>query len=593
MLTLRSKVLKLSVSLNAIGSDAGRILDVNTAEELAEEQDHGPDRLVDHDGAQSGTSDEQMHGWSSEGSQEEGYMNHLCVTPNIPEPNTRGIEVLGIPEEPSRLLLDEINVSSGRSNIAGMNNDLDPADSATDRQHHHTHSPPAEEPAQNEQLSNTLRFLIDNSYDGRPVDIDPQNDSGFPELDVSYSSAGSWPMSTSTPVQDLMPYLMEVEAPERDLLGIEQQRIVDASQRDQEPLLVSLPIVPSQTGLSLPPGLFPVLNNKASQSPLLVQSRLSEHIEALEKHIRCKLDITPDKISRQRLHQCSVGIMSLFTQRAWPSTYPVWFKSQVPEIIGPILQWRLHPTTEAHNRLLPDYKPTELQLTVPHSAIIDWVPYAPLRDRVLLCYNGSVALDRLMCDMLNSYVIEVNDVSQIQSHAPPGRGYFGIWNLFSAINSAATNLPDCVDHTGNTDFVDPESITRGADTQQHYNSTTPSLERQESTLDGYSLASSMNNGRRRRLSSVPELSRSFNLADVLKTPASALRLSYDIRLYAAKSWKLDRSLFEAWPELKFEGYEKIIAKGKSFRIPTTPPDAPIPMTDITVKLYHSALETIT
>lgn len=63
--------------------------------------------------------------------------------------------------------------------------------------------------------------------------------------------------------------------------------------------------------------------------------------------------------------------------------------------------------TEALDRLSPKYKPTELQLSVPHLAVIDWVPYAALRDRVLLCYNDSAALDRLLYDMMNSYVIGI------------------------------------------------------------------------------------------------------------------------------------------------------------------------------------------
>jgi hypothetical protein len=55
-------------------------------------------------------------------------------------------------------------------------------------------------------------------------------------------------------------------------------------------------------------------------------------------------------------------------------------------------------------------------------------------------YNHSVVLDRLMCDMMNSYVIEVNDLSRILPQAPPVRAYFGIWNVYSAIDAASSSL---------------------------------------------------------------------------------------------------------------------------------------------------------
>lgn len=77
----------------------------------------------------------------------------------------------------------------------------------------------------------------------------------------------------------------------------------------------------------------------------------------------------------------------------------------------------------------------------------------------------------------------------------------------------------------------------------------------------------------------------------LTTPALALRLSRDIRLFAAKSWRFDKSLFETWPELKFDGYENVIAQGRPYRIPTAPPASLILLTE-KVKLYQNALEKI-
>lgn len=270
-------------------------------------------------------------------------------------------------------------------------------------------------------------------------------------------------------------------------------------------------------------------------------------------------------------------------EHAWPSTYPVWFKSQVPEILAPLIAWRLCPTAEAHRFLAPCHRPTELQLAIPHSPIIDWVVHAPLRDRILLCYNGNVALDRLICDYLNSHVIEVEDVSQIIPNAPPEKGYFGVWNVYKGIY---TSSEDGLDYSNLPVDINPlEGSLEAGDfsMQQGFGSV---------TCGGQLPSSSLAYARGRRQSQASDSSGPVNVVKILTTPELALRLSHDVRLYAAKSWRVDMSFFRAWPELKFDGYEKIIAQGRSYRIYTEPPEAPIQMTEATAKLYHDALEGI-
>lgn len=292
-----------------------------------------------------------------------------------------------------------------------------------------------------------------------------------------------------------------------------------------------------------------------------------------------------------RAYQQCTAIMSLFVCNAWPRAHSLWFKSQVPEIIGPILLWRIHPTTENYSNLLPDYKPTQVQLTVPHSAIIDWVPYGPLRDRVILYYNHSVVLDRLLCDMMDSYVIEVNDLAQIIPQAPPGRAYFGVWNVYSAIDAASTALMrNQSDYPAEPTFVESQHEFIN---QQQFNGNEQSLNSMPSALRDLlffkCVVADADNNDGQELPCHNQLN-SFNLVEILTTPALVLKLSHDIRLHAAKSWRFDPALFVKWPELKFEGYEAFVATGRSYRIPTAPPDAPIQMTDATKTVYQEAIQ---
>ena len=265
--------------------------------------------------------------------------------------------------------------------------------------------------------------------------------------------------------------------------------------------------------------------------------------------------------------------MSLFIQNAWPSTCSVWAKSQVPDIIGPILLWRLYPTTETYNLLGPNYKPTELQLSVPHAPVIDWIPYSELRDRVIMYYNSTVVLDRLLCDMLNSYVVEVDDLSTVLPKGPKESGYFGIWNLFRAIDvataSIASEAPSHPDRLwfGQEDEGCPNSFDlSGAFTLSH---GTPSPSSNQGSDNSPRIV--------------------YNLLEIFSKPAAVLKLAHDARLYASKSWRFDGALFETWPELKFNGYESIVAKGRSLRIATAPPESPKEMTSTMMETYHKVI----
>ena len=278
--------------------------------------------------------------------------------------------------------------------------------------------------------------------------------------------------------------------------------------------------------------------------------------------------------------------MKLAIQNAWPKTFSVWFKSQVHEIIGPILMWRVDPSAETYQKLLPPYKPTALQLSVPHSAVIDWVPYSDLRDRVIMFFNGSAALDRLMCDFLNSYVIEVDDISAIFQEAPAEKGYFGIWNIFSGIGSTSADFANQSKGVADHGF--------GAGPWGFHLRTPRSVSATgvfEAATDFCGSTGSANDATNASPSAPHDHAKfKAKLVEILTTPALALKLSYDIGLYAAKRWKVDRTLFEQYPELQFEGYEDIVAQGTSYRVCLSPPEMPKELTSSAMESYQKSMQ---
>ncbi|CZR68171.1 uncharacterized protein PAC_18070 [Phialocephala subalpina] len=558
-LKARSQILKISVALNCIGAEVGRILNVQGAEESE------PDEEMDNeDGSDSRGRGRDMRSKRHRPPPKEQTRPSSSNSMKGPH------EVESAPFSPSK--------SQPRVSVAA------------------TTPPESIETLVSDIASEEAEQTIPEEFYEEPIDLaDPNNialENFIAELFENSESRRAVPINEPPSEIDSCP--MNDQPPQHDALGSVHQNTIGMN-AEHAGTYMPYTMVPSQTRLVLPHGLFPNSPAINHLSPNSGQSSMfSEHIEALELQARCKLDVAPDGISRQIAYQHCTAIMSLFICNAWPRTHSVWFKSEVPEIIGPILLWRIHPTTETYKNLLPDYKPTQVQLTVPHSAIIDWIPYADLRDRVIMYYNHSVVLDRLMCDMMNSYVIEVNDLSRILPQAPPGRAYFGIWNIYRAIDAASLSLmkSGCA-FQAESSFLEtgPDFIeTQVGEAGQSFDDTTNAF--QDLLFSSIPPHSASNDRITHQNSHHHDRSDSFSLLEVLTTPALVLKLSHDIRLYAAKSWRFDPGLFEKWPELKFEGYEAIVAKGRSYRIPTAPPDAPIRMTEATKAVYQEALQNL-
>lgn len=86
-------------------------------------------------------------------------------------------------------------------------------------------------------------------------------------------------------------------------------------------------------------------------------------------------------------------------REAWPSAEGFWklsVSTSLPVRVSKLISlqtsltgfvqselWRLFPCRESYEKLHPSYRPTVLQLTTPHSPLIDWLPWPDLRDRII------------------------------------------------------------------------------------------------------------------------------------------------------------------------------------------------------------------
>lgn len=197
--------------------------------------------------------------------------------------------------------------------------------------------------------------------------------------------------------------------------------------------------------------------------------------------------------------------------------------------------------------LLPTYEPSELQLSTQHPSVIDWIAVAPLRDKLIQHFNDPRALDRVFVDMMDHVVVEVADISIILTGVEPGPGFLGVWNIFNVVTKGMSN----------------------ADLQAFC--TPDALELRDGALLGLY---QMHKVRLLNAASICKCTTSGQgfwvpvpLSTLLSSSDLARQLYYHLAIYDShKYWRFDRAFFKKYPQLMFEGYLDMIAKGRSYRV---------------------------
>ncbi len=94
--------------------------------------------------------------------------------------------------------------------------------------------------------------------------------------------------------------------------------------------------------------------------------------------------------------------------------------------------WRSFPCKSTYHRLHPLYRPTPLQLAVPHSPAIDWLPWPALRDQVIQEQN-QVDVDRLCVMALEHILVEPLPATRSdrdQQQQATTTSSFRIWDMY-------------------------------------------------------------------------------------------------------------------------------------------------------------------
>ncbi|CAD0111481.1 unnamed protein product [Aureobasidium uvarum] len=131
--------------------------------------------------------------------------------------------------------------------------------------------------------------------------------------------------------------------------------------------------------------------------------------------------------------------LSLFNSLARPEVLGWYAPTKYYQHIAGVVMWQIRPCRDTYDRLATRYRPTALQMMERYPAIIDWCPFASVRDRLITCHAANPRIDEIICNMATSYVVEADlrDLVQINGHSL--KCYIRVWDIIQSMDRKASD----------------------------------------------------------------------------------------------------------------------------------------------------------
>lgn len=101
--------------------------------------------------------------------------------------------------------------------------------------------------------------------------------------------------------------------------------------------------------------------------------------------------------------------------------------------VAKVTSWGVNPSPLTYFNLDLNYRPTDLQLSVPHPAVIDWVPFPVLRDQLIWYNSDSLNLDDIICEIADAYCCDVDLSKLVRKFPSPTWGFVRVRELINTI----------------------------------------------------------------------------------------------------------------------------------------------------------------
>ncbi|KAG5820947.1 hypothetical protein H9Q74_008555 [Fusarium xylarioides] len=202
-------------------------------------------------------------------------------------------------------------------------------------------------------------------------------------------------------------------------------------------------------------GMQPYLTaiNATAESSLVLgkdysftNSPFSDHIQLLQRMLKNKLNtlgFVPEGHNPvQSVYQPVLMVLSMFNSMTRPDVMAWYAKTRFYHIIE-LTAWQLYPSSATFNKLHPRYRPTPAQLENPHPGIIDWIPFATIRDRLIQLHSANPNIDQIFCNAVTGYVVEAL-MSDLVLGAPQITVYVRVTDLINTMSSATSESENTI-----------------------------------------------------------------------------------------------------------------------------------------------------
>ncbi|RBQ73824.1 hypothetical protein FVER14953_10107 [Fusarium verticillioides] len=142
------------------------------------------------------------------------------------------------------------------------------------------------------------------------------------------------------------------------------------------------------------------------------------------------------------VYQPVLMVLSMFNSMTRPDVMAWYAKTRFYHIIE-LTAWQLYPSSATFNKLHPRYRPTPAQLENPHPGIIDWIPFATIRDRLIQLHSANPHIDQIFCDAVTGYVVEAL-MSDLVLGAPQITVYVRVTDLINTMSSATSESENTI-----------------------------------------------------------------------------------------------------------------------------------------------------
>lgn len=129
------------------------------------------------------------------------------------------------------------------------------------------------------------------------------------------------------------------------------------------------------------------------------------------------------------IQKASSALISTFFSHNWQSmTAFVSYTNALPPIVH-VDSYFAMPDMYNFSKLDICYRPTQIQQSVAHPSVIDWVPFPSFRDRLILHHSRNPDLDAIICDIADSCACETDISKLLTGYKPGNTGYVRICDL--------------------------------------------------------------------------------------------------------------------------------------------------------------------